>query len=121
MGLGVRRSGRDRTSPVDFWRNEHVIYRRRDSAGGAVYYDKMGVHTRPKQPVRHLGVAARSASQRAKSRSVPPPASRSKDKGKGKQKEKEEEEHNWAEWDEETDPDGIVWDYTEGREHKDRE
>ena len=134
---GVRRSQRDRTSPLEFWRNEHVVYRRRDS-GLATYYEKVDVYTRPKPPVRHLGVQGRKGSAAAQKRARS--ASQAAANGKGKTRSisvgPAGDAHAgdgvngpgalagdgyWAEWDEETEPDGIVWDYVDGAEVKKRE
>lgn len=114
---GVRRSRRDRTSPVAFWRNEHIIYQRRDSPSGAAYYEKVGVADRPTGPVRSLvnkHKRSRSASagpnKKAKTRSV----SVATDNEGGVNRQGFDQD--WAKWDEETDPDGIVWDYVDGKE-----
>lgn len=114
---GVRRSRRDRTSPVAFWRNEHVIYQRIDSPSGAAYYEKVGIADRPKPPVKSLvnkHKRSRSVSQgpnqRAKTRSVSV-ATDNEDEGPGQGM-----DQDWAKWDQETDPDGIVWDYVDGKE-----
>lgn len=140
----MRRSGRDRTAPVEFWRNEYVKYKRRDSlTTGAVFLDKVGVHQRPKPPVRHLGINGktpaqqRAASARAKTKSASAaPASATNGKGRrartnaaadeeedgdGGDGEEAQGRPDWGIWDEETDPDGLVWDYVEGKEVKDRE
>lgn len=114
---GVRRSRRDRTSPVAFWRNEHVIYQRRDSPSGAAYYEKVGVADRPTGPVRSLvnkHKRSRSASagpnKRAKTRSVSVATDNEGEVNR------QGIDQDWAKWDEETDPDGIVWDYVDGKE-----
>lgn len=114
---GVRRSRRDRTSPVAFWRNEHVIYQRRDSPSGAAYYEKVGVADRPTGPVRSLvnkHKRSRSASagpnKRAKTRSVSVATDNEGEINR------QGIDQDWAKWDEETDPDGIVWDYVDGKE-----
>ncbi|KAK9894311.1 hypothetical protein P389DRAFT_105955 [Cystobasidium minutum MCA 4210] len=114
---GVRRSRRDRTTPVAFWRNEHVIYQRRDSPSGAAYYEKVGVADRPTGPVRSLvnkHKRSRSASagpnKRAKTRSVSVATDNEADVPQ------QGMDQDWTKWDEETDPDGIVWDYVDGKE-----
>lgn len=111
-----------------------MLYRRRDS-GTKAYIEKVGVHTRPKPPVRHLGVSGRTAAERAKARAktrsasaAAAPASGRSASGTGKGKKRAAEAfdvgdaggNDWGEWDEETDPDGIVWDYADGKETKDR-
>lgn len=119
---GVRRSRRDRTSPVAFWRNEHVIYQRIDSPSGAAYYEKVGIADRPKPPVRSLvnkNKRSRSVSQgpnkRAKTRSVSVATDNEDDRNNGTNIGNGIDQ-DWAKWDEETDPDGIVWDYVDGKE-----
>lgn len=125
---GVRRSHRDRTSPVAYWRGEHVIYQRRDSPSGAAYYEKVGIADRPKPIVKSLvnrhkrsrsasqGAAIKaSANKRAKTRSVSVATD-----GEADPDGQEGFDNDWSKWDEETDPNGIVWDYVEGAEHQRR-
>ena len=118
---GLRRSERDRTHPLEFWRNEHVVYRRRDS-GINVYYEKIGVEERPRQPIKSLVKKAKTA-RTAK------PKKQNADADKGERPARsastessvdEQQQHNWAQWDQETEPDGIVWDYVEGKEMQKR-
>jgi hypothetical protein len=117
---GLRRSHRDRTSPVAFWRNEHIIYQRKDSPSGVAYYEKVGVADRPKPPVRSLvnrqkrsrSVSQAASNKRAKTRSV----SVGTDAAGEDAGPQQGMQQDWSKWDEETDPDGIVWDYVDGKE-----
>lgn len=122
---GVRRSERDRTHPLEFWRGEHIKYRRRDS-GINVYYEKVGVEGRPKPPVRSLvkkksvGPNGRAGSVNANAQRGRSVRSQSTTAGAGNANgngvDEDRKEQDWAQWDEETEPDGIVWDYVEGKE-----
>ena len=97
---------------MEHWRNERVVYRRRDS-GVNTYYEKIGIESKPKPPIRSLvkknitgKSGAREGAARGKTRSLSAI-------GGG---EDGDERPDMAQWDEETEPDGIVWDYVDGKE-----
>ena len=113
--LGLRRSERNTTEPLEYWRNERVLYKRRDS-GMNVYYEKIGVDHKPRRPTRSL-VSRQAGKGPQKSGNV---RGRSKTRSASAVSDTETEKFDWAHWDEETDPDGIVWDFVEGKETRKR-
>lgn len=99
---GVRKSSRRKIEPLEYWRNERIVYARRDS-GPQPHYGIKDV-LRPEKPrTKSLVSKKRSASATARSKSV-----------------KEEDEDaiggNFEGWDDATDPEGLVWDYVKHEE-----
>lgn len=88
--------------PLEYWRNERIVYGRRES-GPQPHYGIKDV-LRPKKPEsKSLVKKHRSASAAARMRSV---------------KEEDEEALNgdFEGWDDATDPEGLVWDYVKHEE-----
>ena len=119
---GLRRSGRDTTKPMEHWRNEKVVYRRRDS-GMNVYYEKIGIESKPKPPIRSLvkkGTAGKNGTVKNQGARTGGGA-RDKTRSMSAVSNGDEDDRpDMAQWDEETDPDGIVWDYVDGKESRRR-
>jgi hypothetical protein len=90
--LTVRRSSRQRLQPLEYWRNERVVYKRRQS--GIAIEEVVRIPKAPAEPLAGKkkggggGPRSASAKVRVKSEQAPP----------------EEEGVDDA-----TDPDGIVW------------
>ncbi|KAK4058584.1 mitotic fidelity of chromosome transmission- protein [Microbotryomycetes sp. JL221] len=90
---GVRRSARNRLSPLDYWRNERIVYKRRESG--------LGIEQVVRIPKERSSVGPPSLQHRHKRSASHQP----KRSGSRVKSEVPEEEGV----DDATDPDGIVW------------
>lgn len=93
----VRRSHRTRVEPVEYWRNERVIYKRRASGMGGLAMD--AVVKIPKGEVASLTGKKKGATRRGES-------AKPQSRGRSVKPEAYEDEDGV---DDLTDPDGIVW------------
>ena len=90
--------------PLEYWRNERIVYARRDSGPQPHYGIKEVLH--PKKAEHKSLVSKKRSASRAKS-----------------VKEEAEEGVNgdFEGWDDATYPEGLVWDYVKHEETKRRE
>ncbi|GAA5968190.1 hypothetical protein JCM11641_003763 [Rhodosporidiobolus odoratus] len=93
---GVRRSTRQRIEPLEYWRNERVLYKRRSSGVGMNAIVRV-----PKEDPAPLTKAGKKKGTQAKRSSSAKPNSRA-----GTVKDEHPEEEGC---DDMTDPDGLVW------------
>lgn len=94
---GVRRGRRHRYKPLEWWRQEKVVYGRRESGLTLVPQIKEIIRV-PKEPPKPLGKAGkrgRAGSVRAKTRELKTPVPNNPEEG----------------WDEKTPADGVVLDF----------
>ncbi|GAA5904964.1 uncharacterized protein JCM6883_004924 [Sporobolomyces salmoneus] len=96
---GVRRSNRQRLPPLDYWRNERIVYKKRASGVGMAAIVRI-----PKLEPEPLTQAGRK--KRSKSSA---PRSKGPSKRARSVKSESEEEDEEDRIDSMTDPDGLVW------------
>ena len=94
---GVRRSTRPHIKPLEYWRNERVVYQRRQSGLGIKTVVKI-----PKQPSSSLSQKRRPNRQESKARQDSPSV--------------KTEQDDYTGWDDDTDQDGLTWDYVNSEE-----
>lgn len=102
---GVRRGARVRYAPLDWWRNEKVVYGRRGSGGACLVPSIKEIRRIPKEEPLPLGKHAKKRGRSTRSRS--------------KTVEVQEEDFDIAPedgWDDETSPEGIITAFPNGEE-----